>query len=178
MCRSVGRFLLMTALTLGLLLLVEFPAHAQDQCAPFSGNIYFWLTDTWHGVADFTIGSHIYHASVVTENTSFTDDGDTWLGSEQWTLDFGKGNTILVNTQFVSQHMNDAVSPAGVFDLTEVGTFVGGKGKFRHAYGNLLANGPFGPNVKLPDNIQPPPDAQWFGVVPSAGMICGMEHRR
>jgi hypothetical protein len=171
------RCLSVAVLTIGMLILLAPPAQAQGHCVPLSGTMYLWLTDTWHGVADFTIGRNLLHANFLSVNTSFFDGGDVWQGTENWTLDFGKGNKIHVKVHFVTQHMTDAVSSAGVYDIVEVGPFTNGRGVFKNAYGNMSIQGPFGPNVKLPDNIQPPPDAQWFSVVESQGMICGLNDR-
>jgi len=162
-------------------LLVLLPAataqeHSQGQgnCVPLSGTVYLWLTDTWHGVGDFTIGRKHLPASFLAVNTSFLDSGDVWEGTEDWTLDFGNGNKLHVAAHFVTQHMTDSVSTAGAFDLVDGGRFLQGTRMFKNAYGNMTVQGPFGPGVKLPDNIHPPADAQWFSVVESQGMICGM----
>jgi hypothetical protein len=171
------KLLSVAVLTIGVLMLIVLPAQAQGDCVPFSGTIYFWYTDAWHGVGDFTIGRNIHHADVLSVNTSFFDGGNVWRGTEQWTLDFGIGDTIQLKMDFVTEHMNDAVASSGVFHLIEVGIFANGTGVFKNAYGNLSVQGPFGPNVKLPDNIQPPSDAQTFSVAPSHGMICGLNNR-
>jgi len=172
------RLLSVAVLTIGVLILIAPTAQAQGQCVPFSGTIHFWFTDTWHGVGAFTIGRNLRHADILSVNTSFFDDGDVFRGTETWTLDFGKGDTIQLKTSFVTEHMNDAAASSGVFHLIEVGTFANGTQVFKNAYGNLSVQGPFGPNVKLPDNIQPPPDAQMFSVAPSQGMICGLSNRK
>lgn len=164
-------------LMIGMLILLAPPTQAQGNCVPLSGTMYLWLTDTWHGVGDFTIGRNLLHANFLSVNTSFFDGGDVWQGTENWTLDFGKGNKIHVEAHFVTQHMTDAVSLAGVYDLVDGGPFTNGRGLFKNAYGNISIRGPFGPNVKLPDNIHPPEDAQWFSVVESQGMICGLNDR-
>ena len=173
------KFFSLAVLAAGVLFLIAPPAQAQAlcQCEPFSGTIYAGATDTWHMVGDFTIGKKVYHATILVANTSFIDDGDTWLGTETWTWDFGRGNTVQVMTHFVTEHMTDAASDSGVFHVIEQGTFVNGTGIFKHAYGNLLAEGPFGPGVKIPDNVTLPPEAagaSWFWVGPSQGMICSV----
>ncbi len=170
--RNSGFRLLMAVLTVGLLLVMVPLANAQEKCLPLSGTIYFWYTDTWHGTAEFTIGRDVLHAAIVANNTSFIDGGDMALGTENWTLNFGGGNTIHVLTHFTIEHMTDAVASSGVMHVIEIGTFTNGKGAFQGAYGNLTANGPFGPAVTLPDNIQPAPDSVMFGVTPTQGMIC------
>jgi len=181
--RNLLRKLLSVAvLTIGVLILIALPAQAQGQCQcePFSGTFYGGETDTWHAVADITIGNKVYHATILVVNTSFIDDGDIYLGTETWTLDFGKGNTIQVMTHFVTEHMTDAVSDSGVFDVVELGTFANGTGVFKHAYGNLISSGPFGPGVTLPPDITLPPaaaGASWFWIGPAQGMICGMKDR-
>jgi hypothetical protein len=129
-------------------------------------------------VGDFTIGKKVYHATILVASTSFIDDGDTWLGTETWSFDFGRGNTIQLMTHFVTEHMTDAASESGVFHVIELGTFANGTGVFKHAYGSLVAQGPFGPGVTLPPNIELPPEAagaSWFWVGPSQGMICGLD---
>lgn len=177
MQNSISRLLSVVVLTFGMLVVLALPAQAQDHCVPLSGTMYLWLTDTWHGAVDFTIGRKALHASFLSVNTSFFDSGNVWEGTENWTLDFGKGNKIDVKAHFVSQHMTDAVSVAGTYDLVDGGRFTNGEGVFKHAYGNMSVQGPFGPNVKLPDSISPPPDAQWFSVLESQGMICGLGDR-
>lgn len=180
----LGKLLSVAVLTIAVLILIAPPAQAdgQCQCEPFSGTLYGWNTGDWHSVGDITIGNKVYHATVLTVNTSFSGDGeDVWQGTETWTFDFGKGNTIQLLTHFVTEHMTDAASESGVFHVIEVGTFANGTGVFKHAYGNLISPGPFGPNVKLPDNIKLPPEAQgvgvWFWIGSSQGMICGMNDR-
>jgi hypothetical protein len=171
------RCLSVVVLTMGALLLIAPTAQAQGNCVPVSGTIYFWFTDTWHGVGDFTIGRNASHPDILSVNTSFFDDGYVWRGTEKWTLDFGNGDTIQSKMRFVAEHVNDAVSASGVFHITEVGTFNHGTGLFKNAYGSLTIQGPFGPNVKLPGKIQPPPDSIMFAVAPSQGMICGLNSR-
>lgn len=179
MRNSLRKLLSVAVLTIGVLILIAPPAQAegQCQCEPFSGAIYSWYTDTWHAVGDFTVGAKVHHATILIVNTSFFDDGDVDRGTETWTWDFGGGNTIQLMTDFVTEHMTDAVSSSGVFHVIEVGKFANGAGAFKHAYGNLSAPGPFGPNVKLPDKIQPPADASMFYVGLSQGMICGLNDR-
>jgi hypothetical protein len=175
----------MAVLTIGVLILIAPPAQAdgQCQCEPFSGTLYGWNTGDWHAVGDITIGNKVYHATLLVVNTSFIDNGDTWLGSETWTFNFGGGNTIQLMTHFVGEHVSptDAVYQTGIYHVIELGTFTNGTGVFKHAYGNLISPGPFGPGVKLPDNIKLPPEAQgtdvWFWVGPAQGMICGISDR-
>ena len=172
------KFLSITILAIAVLVLTAPPAQAEDQCQcnPFSGTLYGWNTGDWHAVGDITIGNKVHQATTLVVNTSFVDDGDTWLGTEAWTFNFGGGNTIQLKTHFVTERMTDA---SGVFHVIEVGTFTNGTGVFKHGYGNLISSGPFGPNVKLPDNIKLPPEAQgaWLWVGPVQGMICGMSDR-
>ena len=175
------RLLSAAVLTIGVVFLIALPAQAQGQCQyePFSGMIYAGLTDTWHSVGDLTIGKKIYHATIVTATTSFIDDGDTWLGTETWTFDFGRGNTIQLMTHFVAEHITDAASEYGVFHVIELGAFANGTGVFKHAHGSLFAEGPFGPGVTIPENITLPPEAagaSWYWVGPSQGMICGVDN--
>ena len=107
------KFLSMTILAIAVLVLTAPPAQAEDQCQcePFSGTLYGWNTGDWHAVGDITIGNKVYHATTLVVNTSFIDDGDTWLGTETWTFNFGGGNTIQLKTHFVTEHMTDAASP-------------------------------------------------------------------
>jgi hypothetical protein len=169
------KFLSGAVLIMGILILMGPPAQAQDQCLPISGTLYGYATDAWHMVADVTIGRKVYHATILSENTSFFDNGDSWQGTEHWTLDFGGGNTIELNPTFVSDHMTD---PVANYTVIEIGTFTKGKGIFKHAFGSLFTLGPFGPNVKLPDNIQAPsgPDV-WYFVGPFQGTMCGLNDR-
>jgi hypothetical protein len=162
-------------LTIAILAVLVLPAQAQQvqhPCLPFSGTIYFWLTDTWHGAADLTIGRNLVHADVLAINTGFFDAGSTWQGSEKWTLDLGNGNKIRLKTDFIAEHVTDAASTSGVFHLSEVGRFTRGAGLYQNAFGSITVSGPFGPNVKLPSNIQPAPDAQAFAVTQALGSIC------
>jgi hypothetical protein len=171
MRKPVFRFI-GSVLVVGVLLVIVPFANAQEKCLPLSGTIYFWYTDTWYGTAEFTIGRDVLHASIVANNTSFVDGGVMALGTEYWTLNFGGGNTIHVTTHFTIEHMTDAVSSSGVMHVIEVGRFTKGKGVFQNAYGNLTANGPFGPAVKLPNHIHPAADSVMFAVTPTQGTIC------
>jgi hypothetical protein len=181
MWNLLRKLLSVAVLTIGVLILMALPAQAQGQCQcePFSGTFYGGLTDTWHAVADITIGNKVYHATDFSVNTSFIDGGDTWLGTETWYVDFGRGNTIQVMTHFVAEHMTDAVFDSGVYHVIELGTFANGTGVFKHAYGSFISTGPFGPLVTLPPDITLPPaaaGAYWFWVGPSQGMICGVDN--
>lgn len=167
-----SRVLFLLACAIGIMILTTTPAYGGDQCTPVAGTIYFWYTDTWHGTVRFTIGGRVLHADVVANNTSFFDGGDTALGSENWTLDFGNGNSIHLITTFTIEHMTDAVSTSGVMHVIEIGTFRNGRGLFKGAYGNLSAHGPFGPGVKLPGTIKPAPDAIMLGILPAQGTVC------
>jgi len=170
------RFLLVAALAIGSIILLAPSAFAQSECAPVSGTVYGWFTDTWHGTGEFAVGRKVLHMKLLVVNTSFFDDGNLYRGTETWTFDFGKGDTIQAKTQFITEHMTDAASSSGVFHVTEVGQFGNGTGKFYGAYGSLTTTGPFGPSVKVPDNVKVPPDAQmiWYG--PYQGMLCGMRN--
>jgi hypothetical protein len=169
------KLLSVAVLMTGLLILIAPPARAdgQSQCQPITGTLYMGLTDTWYMVGDLTIGKKVYHATGFSVNTSFIDEGDVWLGTETWTFDFGGGNTIQVMAQFVTEHMTDAASESGIYHYIGVGTFANGTGAFKRAHGNLGVQGPFGPNVKVPDNVklQLPADAVWFAIMPAQGMI-------
>jgi len=176
------KLLSVAVLTIAVLIVTELPAQAEDQCQcePFSGTMYGWNTGDWHAVGSITIGTKTYRATLLAVNTSFSGEGDDeWLGTETWTFDFGGGNTLQLMTHFVTEHMTDAASASGVFHVIELGTFTKGTGVFKHVYGNLISPGPFGPGVKLPDNIKLPPEAQgaWLWVGPLHGMICGTGDR-
>ena len=178
MRRLLAWILSMAILTIGVLILTAPLAQGQSRpCEPLSGTVYYWFTDTWHGVADLTIGGKLRHANWVAVNTGFFDGGDIWIGTEDWTVDFGHGNAIRLSMNFVTEHMNDAVSSSGVFHVVDIGKITKGTGMFRNASGNLSVQGPFGPNVKLPDNIQPPPESQMFGFAPVQGIVCGLDDR-
>ena len=162
-------------LTVGALVLLAPTVQAQGSCEPISGTIYLWYTDTWHGVGNLTIGRDVRRADVQAANTgSFTNNEAIFQGTEAWTLDFGRWGRLYLNMEFVAEDMTDS---AFNFHVTEVGKIVKGTGLFEHAYGNFTAQGPFGPALALPSNIQPPPDAIMWGVTPALGMICGLNNR-
>jgi hypothetical protein len=166
-------------LTMGVLILMAPLAQAQDQCLPFSGTIYGWAIDNWEMVGDFTIGHKVYHAKISVESGPLlsgdpTTD-DVWQGTELWTFDFGKGNTIQLKARFVTEHANVVANTSGIFHYTEVGTFTNGTGMFKHVFGSLVAQGPFGPGVKLPSTIPAPAgEGVWYFVAPTQGTICGL----
>lgn len=169
-------------LSLGVSALVAAPAQAQANCAPFSGTIYGALSRSapgqpraWHMLGDFTIGREVFPATISVQMMSIVQDPDNWQGAETWTFDFGGGHTVQLVTSFVTEHMTNA---GGVWHIREVGTFVNGTGGFKHAFGNLTAEGPFGPGVIL-HGVEGLPmlDARYFWVAPSQGMICGMNRR-
>jgi hypothetical protein len=167
------------ALTVGVLILIAPPAHAQGSCVPISGTIYGWNIDSWQMMGDFTIAREVRHGTISVVGTSLIGDPltmDVWQGTETWTLDFGDDNTIQLRVRFVTEHANIVANTSGIFHYATVGTFANGTGVFKHAYGNLSAQGPFGPTVKLPETIPAPEDA-WYTVLPSQGMICGLNNR-
>jgi hypothetical protein len=180
----LSKLLSVTVLTTGALILVAPPAQAQGSCAPLSGMVYGYSTPTdagWHMTGDLTIGREVYRFMGVTAGTSgpipdpFTD---VWRGTETWALNFGKGNTIQVVTEFVTEHANLAdPNSTGVFHVTESGTFAHGTGLFKHAYGSFLQDAPFGPNVELDDKFPGQPEGTWFCVGPVQGTICGLNDR-
>ena len=162
---------------------INSSASAQGNCLPFSGTIQAALYRDapgqpryWHMVGNFTIGEKVYPATISVQGTSNIVDADILQGTETWTFDFGHYNTIQLLTDFVAEHMTNT---AGIYHIREVGTFTNGTGAFKHAYGNLAAAGPFGPNVVLHDEPQwwPLPGANMFFVAPSLGMICGSNNR-
>ncbi len=155
-------------------------ARAQENCLPVSGTLYGYLTDEgWSMVGNFTIGREVYQATALAVNTSFIGDptlDDVWQGTETWAMDFGEGNTIQVMAEFVSEHSNIITNKSGIFHVIDGGPFANGTGAFKHAYGNLLAQGPFGPGVKLPPTIQSP-EGTWYFVGSTRGTVCGMNNR-
>lgn len=168
------RFFSTIALAIGVLLLVAPAAEAQQHCVPFGGTIYGWLTDHWQGVGDFAVGRKAWHTTLNVDTLSVVDGGDTWTGTEALAFDFGKHNILQGFGTFVTEHMTDPGGSGGVFHINEEGPFLKGKGIFKNVYGHWTMQGPFGPGVKLPDNIQPPPDAGWFWIGQYHGTICGM----
>jgi len=157
-------------------LLIASGALAQDQCVPFGGTIYGWHNgDSWYGVGDFTVAKDVMHATVTDPNTGFTDFGDIWIGTEEATFDFGKGNTIALMTDFVTEHQTDAGAGLGVFHVNETGYFARGTGRFKHAWGRFNLQGPFGPAVTLPKGIEPGPNDGFFWIGQYVGTICGVK---
>jgi hypothetical protein len=160
------------------------PAVAQNNCAPFSGTVYGALypdapeaPPTWHAVGDFTIGKDLHRATIgVSTRVGTVPVGPgVILGGEQWTFDFGRGNTVQLLTDFVVEHLTDAT---GVFHVSEVGQFANGTGAFAHVYGSLTSGGPFGPAVVLPATVtELPRSAILFWIAPTQGMICGSNNR-
>ncbi len=156
------------------------PARAQGNCLPVSGTVYGALygedeeSVAWHALGNFTIGDQTYYATVAVQGVSMNADEDIWQGGELWTFDFGGGDTVQLMTSYVTEHMTN---PDGIFHIREVGTFINGAGMFKNAYGNLCAEGPFGPNVVLYDITELPADAMMYFVAPAQGLICGVNNR-
>jgi hypothetical protein len=165
------------SIVLGLVLVVvSVGAHAQD-CVPFGGTIYGWHNgNAWYGVGEFSVGKKVMHATVTDPNTSFTDMGDTWMGTEEATLDFGKGQRVTLMTSFVTEHQTDAAATSGVFHVNETGYFARGTGRLKHAWGRFNLQGPFGPGVKLPSEIVLADNDGWFWIGQYNGTICGVEY--
>jgi hypothetical protein len=158
-----------------VLIIAGFFASANAQnCVPFGGTIYAGHTNAWIGGGEFTVGRVTRHANVVDVNTSMVQDGDVWRGTETATFDFGNGNTVDLVTDFVTEHMNDAAAQSGIFHVNEIGTFANGKGKFKNAYGHFSSQGPFGPNVKLPEAAKVPEGSQMFWIGQYHGFVCGV----
>lgn len=168
------RLFSITALAVGVLALISSTALAQEGCIPFGGTVYGWHTDNWYGTGHFTVGRKVLPANIVDVNTGFFDNGGVATGTEIATFDFGKGNKFQLNVDFIAEHLNDAISGSGVFDVKENGTFSKGTGMFKGAYGHWIMEGPFGPNVKLPDNIHPDPNSDMFWIGWYHGEICGL----
>jgi hypothetical protein len=170
--QKAWRFFLLVLLAVGILLLAAPTVKAQDQCVPAWGMINGWYTDTWHGTIALTIGRTVHTAKLNVVNTSFYDDGNVYRGTETWTLDFGKGDTFQVKTHFVTEHMTDLAAASGVFHVTEVGQITNGTGQFYKVYGSFYSDGPFGPNVRLAENVKVPADAQMRWHNAGHGTIC------
>jgi len=147
---------------------------AQNNCVAFGGTVYGWNPgDAWLATGNFYIDGKPYRISLVDINTSFADGGDVWTGTEAVTIDFGKGDKLLMSAEFVAEHMNDAASSSGVFHINEIGTFTKGSGRFKNAYGHWTMQGPFGPAVPLP--IAPLPAANTYWIGQYDGMLCGIK---
>lgn len=161
-------------LILFLALFTTTSASAQERCVPFGGTVYGWHTDNWYANGDFTVGRNVRHANIVDVNTGLVDRGSLTTGSEVASFDFASGDTVQLNTDFIVEHMKDALAASGVYDVKANGTFVKGTGKFKGAYGHFVMEGSFGPAVKLPDSIHPDPksDMSWMGWY--HGMMCGV----
>jgi hypothetical protein len=183
------RFIVCLSLTMLLLLgICSIPVNAQGNCLPFSGTVHGALYRDapgqpryWHMVGHFTIGNDVYSATIAVKGTSQIIDGYIWQGNETWTFDFGGDNTIELMTDYVTEHMTagGVTNPEGIFHIREVGIFANGTGAFKNAYGNLAADGPFGPNVVLHDTPKwwPSTGVAMFYVAPSQGTICGSNNR-
>ncbi|HZS95228.1 MAG TPA: hypothetical protein VFA40_00505 [Terriglobales bacterium] len=126
-------------------------------------------------MGDFTVAKDVMHATVTDPNTGFTDLGDIWLGTEEATFDFGKGNKIVLMTDFVTEHQSDPGGGLGVFHVNETGYFARGTGRFRHAWGRFNLQGPFGPGVALPTTIEPGLNDGLFWIGQYVGTICGVK---
>lgn len=120
------------------------------------------------------VGRNVRHANIVDVNTGLVDRGSVTTGTEIATFDFGSGDTVQLNTEFILEHMKDSLAAAGVYDVKANGTFANGTGEFKGAYGHFVMEGPFGPSVKLPDTVHPDPKAGMFWMGWYHGMICGV----
>jgi hypothetical protein len=162
-----------------LLLATVFPAAAQEHCVPFGGTIYGWhYGDAWYGVGDFSVGGNVMHATVKDPNTAFTDMGDIWIGKEEATFSFGKGEKITLMTDFVTEHQTDSGGDQGVYHVNETGYFDRGTGRFKGAWGRFNLQGPFGPGVMLPAEITPGVNDGLFWIGQYNGTICGLREVR
>jgi hypothetical protein len=59
-----------------------------------------------YGAGDFTVAKNVMHASVTDPNTA--SPTLRTLGWEEAAFDFGKGDTIVLMTEFVTEHQTDA----------------------------------------------------------------------
>lgn len=149
--------------------------RAQENCVPFGGTVYGWHTDNWYGTGEFLVDRKSRRGNIVDVYTGFFDNGGVATGTEIATFDFGNGDTFQLKVDFIVEHLNDSLTSNGVFDVRENGTFTKGTGMFKGAYGHWIMEGPFGPNIKLPNNIHPDPNSDMLWIGWYHGMICGMK---
>ncbi len=153
--------------------LLSSPLLAQTGCVPFGGTIYGWHHGSaWIGEGDFAIGKQVMHAKIVDTNTSLSRQNDMWTGTETAVFDFGRGDTVALMTEFVTEHQTDAVATAGLFHVNEIGYFANGRGRFKNVWGRFSSQGPFGPGVKLPPNIKPTENDGLFWIGQYTGTMC------
>lgn len=151
----------------------EDKPEAECACVPFGGTVYGWLTDAgWVATGTFTLGRESKQVGVSTINTGITQGDYLWTGTEQHTYDFGHGNTFQSPVDFVAEHADDLNLSPGFAQIIEIGTISKGTGIFEHAYGHWTMQGPFGPNVTLPANIQAPTNT-WYWIGQYHGTVCG-----
>lgn len=161
---------------LGLALSAGAQMRSDSQGVPFGGTIYGWHNgSSWYGVGDFSFGKKTLHATVVDPNTGFTDKGDIWLGTEEATFTFATGEKITLMTDFVTEHQTDVGGAQGVYHVNEIGSFAQGTGRFQHAWGRFMLQGPFGWGVSLPSNITPGANDGLFWIGQYYGTICGLK---
>ena len=190
MSKITIRFVSILVLVIGAMVLIIPSAITQDRsgpedkheaecaCVPFGGTVYGWHTEAgWVATGTFALGRESKQVGLMAVNTTPADYDKNlyiWIGTEQHTYDFGHGNTFQSPVNYVAEHVNDAVSASGVFHVMEVGTISKGTGIFEHAYGHWTMQGPFGPSVILPSNIQVGQGGDglyWIGQY--HGTICG-----
>jgi hypothetical protein len=160
---------------LGFALTAAAQTRPDSQCLPFGGTIYGWHNESsWYGVGDFTFGKKTLHATVIDPNTSFTDKGDLWLGTEEATLTFPTGEKITLLTDFITEHQTDAGGSQGVYHVNEIGSFARGTGRFQHAWGRFTQQGPFGRGVSLPSTVTPGVNDGMFWIGQYYGTVCGL----
>ncbi len=169
-----GKLLVVSALALVFVAMTPV-AIAQDQCVPFGGTIYGWHKgNSWFGVGDFDFGKLALHATVTDPITSVVSRGDILLGTEEATFSFANGDKITLITSFVTEHQTDSAGAGGVYHVNETGYFARGTGRFKQAWGRFNLQGPFGPGVKLPDDIKPGENDGKLWIGQYNGTICGL----
>lgn len=107
-----------------------------------------------------------------------SDLGDIWIGKEEATFTFARGEKITLMTDFVTEHQTDSGGDQGVFHVNETGYFDRGTGRFKGAWGRFNLQGPFGRGVMLPAEISPGTNDGLFRIGQYNGTICGLRELR
>jgi hypothetical protein len=132
-----------------------------------------WLGDGW-----FNIGqTPLPHASMLYVGNGYEkSDGDTWIGDETVTVDFGRNALFAPNDSFQMKcHfvLEAMTSPTGVYRIFETCTITNGKGAFQGASGLVTSSGSFGPGMSWPGLK---PDGQsWYCTAEYDGIILGVD---
>jgi hypothetical protein len=97
-------------------------------------------------------------------------DGDTWTGTETFTMDFGDGDAIAWTCHYVTSNVTN---PLGVSSLLETCTIGSGTGVFQNASGIITTRGSFGPGFSLFGQTL---DGQtWYAAAETDGVITGLD---